>query len=235
MSSEPSVGERLAEPFDPADVKWKPQQIKGNRALALCFIDARLIQDRLDEVVGVENWQDKYNVLPDGSVVCELSINFASPVDIPRWIVKTDVGSLSEQPDAGDRLKAAFSDALKRAAVKFGIGRYLYRLKPDWVDYDPAKKQLAQVPGMPEWALPFSHRPCGERTAEQVLGLIRTVAEATKTPAVQVAASTLETHKYPRDTPLTRVRNRDAAAIMLTLNKVIQTQAAKAPAKALAT
>jgi hypothetical protein len=39
-----------------------------------------------------------------------------------------DVGGPSEQPDEGDRVKAAFSDALKRAAVKFGIGRYLYRL-----------------------------------------------------------------------------------------------------------
>jgi hypothetical protein len=28
-------------------------------------------------------------------------------------------------PSQADRLKAAFSDALKRAAVKSGIGRYL--------------------------------------------------------------------------------------------------------------
>jgi hypothetical protein len=48
----------------------------------------------------------------------------------------------SEQPDGGDRLKAAFSDALKRAAVKYGVGRYLYRLPSQWVDYDPQRRQF---------------------------------------------------------------------------------------------
>jgi len=61
--------------------------------------------------------------------MCRLRIKLGD-----RWISKTDVGSPSEQPDVGDRLKAAFSDALKRAAVKFGIGRYLYRLSAQWVD-----------------------------------------------------------------------------------------------------
>ena len=37
-------------------------------------------------------------------------------------------------------MKAAFSDALKRAAVKLGVGRYLYRLGGQWVDYDEKAK-----------------------------------------------------------------------------------------------
>src|SRR5262249_47494129 len=60
------------------------------------------------------------------------------------------------QPDGGDRLKAAFSDALKRAAVKFGIGRYLYRLPRQWCDYDQIKKQFAATPKLPAFALPKS-------------------------------------------------------------------------------
>jgi Rad52/22 family double-strand break repair protein len=71
-----------------------------------------------------------------------------------EWVTKTDVGSPSEQPDGGDRLKAAFSDALKRAAVKFGLGRYLYRLPAVWSDYDPQKKQFSGTPTLPTWALP---------------------------------------------------------------------------------
>jgi len=71
-----------------------------------------------------------------------------------RLPYKTDVGSPSEQPDDGDRLKAAFSDALKRAAIKLGIGRYLYRLPRQWVDYDPQSKQFAKTPMLPAWALP---------------------------------------------------------------------------------
>ena len=67
---------------------------------------------------------------------------------------KTDVGSPSEQPDDGDKLKAAFSDALKRAAIKLGIGRYLYRLPRQWVDYDSQTKQFKAMPTLPAWALP---------------------------------------------------------------------------------
>jgi hypothetical protein len=139
----------LVAPFDAKEVKWKPQMVKQNRCMAMAYIDARLVQDRLDEVLGVENWDDAYKILPDGSVVCRLRLFLGG-----RWVGKTDVGSTSEQPDAGDRMKAAFSDALKRAAVKFGIGRYLYRLPAQWVDYDAVKKQIAQVPQMPAWAIP---------------------------------------------------------------------------------
>ncbi len=138
----------LSAPFDPADVKFKPQAVKGNRALAIAYADVRAVMDRLDDVVGPGNWQDDYEVLPDNSVVCRLRVRLGG-----RWVRKTDVGSPSEQPDSGDRLKAAFSDALKRAAVKFGIGRYLYRLPQQWADYDPAKKQFAQPPKLPAWAV----------------------------------------------------------------------------------
>jgi hypothetical protein len=60
-----------------------------------------------------------------------------------------DVGGPSEQPDGGDRLKAELSDALKRAAVKFGVGRYLYGLPSQGVDYDPQRKQFKQTPRPP--------------------------------------------------------------------------------------
>src|ERR1700760_370682 len=129
----------LSAPFDPSLIRWKPGVVSGNRALALAYVDARTIQDRLDEVLGVEGWQDDYECLPDGSVVCRLRLRLGND-----WVTKVDVGGPSEQPDGGDRLKAAFSDALKRAAVKFGIGRYLYRLGTQWVDYDPQKKRFTK-------------------------------------------------------------------------------------------
>ncbi len=144
-----SLAAALSAPFNPKDVKFKPQMVKNNRALAMGYIDARLIQDRLDEVLGVENWQDRYDFLPDGSVVCRLRIKLGG-----HWITKMDVGSPSEQPDSGDRVKAAVSDALKRAAVKFGIGRYLYRLPAVWADYDPIRKQLVRPPQLPAFAIP---------------------------------------------------------------------------------
>src|SRR5438128_2337979 len=144
-----SLTEQLAEPFGDDEVKFKPAVVSGNRALALAYVDARAIQDRLDEVLGVAGWQDEYECLPDGSVVCRLRLRLGD-----EWITKMDVGGPSEQPDEGDRRKAAFSDALKRAAVKFGIGRYLYRLPSQWVDYDPVKRQFARTPPLPPFALP---------------------------------------------------------------------------------
>lgn len=139
----------LAMPFEPAAVKFKPQAVKGNRAMAVAYVDCRMVQDRLDEVLGVENWQDEYTLLSDGSVVCKLQLKIGD-----HWISKMDVGSPSEQPDGGDRLKAAFSDSLKRAAVKYGIARYLYRLPMQWADFDPVKRQFTTPPTLPAFARP---------------------------------------------------------------------------------
>jgi hypothetical protein len=152
LSSRPdveSLTRALSAPFEPAEVKFKPAVVSGNRALALAYVDARVIQDRLDDVLGVEGWQDDYECLEDGSVVCRLRLRLGD-----EWVTKVDVGGPSEQPDGGDRLKAAFSDALKRAAVKFGVGRYLYRLPSQWVDYDPHRKTFVRLPTLPAFALP---------------------------------------------------------------------------------
>lgn len=136
-----AVAQALAAPFDAAEVKFKPKSVSGNRALAIPYVDARVVMDRLDDVLGVLNWQDSYHVLADGNVVCTLRVRIGG-----EWVTKTDVGGQSEQPDEGDRTKAAFSDALKRAAVKFGVGRFLYRQKAVWCDYDPQKKQFVSLP-----------------------------------------------------------------------------------------
>jgi hypothetical protein len=148
------VCERLLAPFDPKELKYKPAMVKGTRCLCLVYIDARVVQDRLDEVLGPAGWQDTYVELEGGSVKCRLSLRLSG-----EWIVKEDVGSPSEQPDAHDRVKAAFSDALKRAAVKFGIGRYLYRLGNAWVDYDAQTKKIKSTPPLPDWARPKNGKP----------------------------------------------------------------------------
>jgi len=139
-----SLRERLEAPFAANEVKFKPTAVNGARALACPYICARVVMDRLDETLGVAGWRDEYECLADGSVVCRLSLLIGSD-----WITKADVGSPSEQPDEGDRRKAAFSDALKRAAVKFGIGRYLYRLPQQWCEYDVQKRRFVKEPALP--------------------------------------------------------------------------------------
>lgn len=225
-----SIAERLAEPFDPADVKFKPAMVKGNRALAMGYVDARLVQDRLDEVVGVEGWSDRYAVLPGDSVKCELTVNMApDPAATPNRVTKEDVGSPSEQPDAGDRMKAAFSDALKRAAVKFGIGRYLYRLSSQWVDYDPQKKQLLALPQLPAWAIPEGCKPCGTTVANQLYGFIRQVGTLYNRNPDKVTSDILLKYHYKPDASLAAVEKRHASAMLQDLHKVIRDAAADQP------
>jgi hypothetical protein len=53
------------------------------------------------------------------------------------------------QPDEGNRCKAA---TIKRAAVLWDIGRYLYQLGGQWLDYDARAKKIAGKPTLPTWA-----------------------------------------------------------------------------------
>ncbi len=149
MKDPKKIAEELAQFFDPSEVKWKPGSVNGERCMALGYISARAIQDRLDEVVGIDGWQDDYTLLPDGSVSCKLSLRLNG-----EWITKTDVGSKSEQKNTGDQMKSAHSNSLKRAGAKWGIGRYLYDLPVQWVDYDAKKKKITGVPRLPDWAIP---------------------------------------------------------------------------------
>ncbi len=144
MNDTATIARALAAPFAAGEVRLKPGAVSGNRALAMPYIDARTVMDRLDQVLGIDGWRDAYECLPDGAVLCRLSCKLGEV-----WIEKADVGGASDQKDAGDRRKAAFSDALKRAAVKFGIGRYLYQVAPSWRDYDPQRKQFVMAPSRP--------------------------------------------------------------------------------------
>ena len=156
-----AIATALQRPFPAASVGWKPQTVRDGRCLAVAYIDARDVMDRLDEVAGPDGWQDAYEFLADGSVLCRLRVRLSG-----EWVEKSDVGGESEQPDGGDRRKAAVSDALKRAAVKFGIGRYLYRLDQQWVDFDAKRRAIPNPPRLPDWALPEEERRAAPPAAQ---------------------------------------------------------------------
>jgi hypothetical protein len=123
--------DELSKPFDPNAISWKPQATSGDRALAIPYADPRAYQDRLNQVAGSE-WSDHYQVLDGGAVVlCELTV---------CGVTRSDIGEASP----GDRNTAtsALAQAFKRAAVKFGIGRYLYDLPKQWVDWDADRKRF---------------------------------------------------------------------------------------------
>lgn len=129
----------LAQPFQ--EVGWKIQATNKDKTkgMVVAYIDARDVAARLDEV-GVE-WGDRYNVMqmgerprPSGTaaywvVECALEINA---------VVRCDVGT----GEGEEAEKSAYSDAFKRAAVKFGVGRYLYSLPSVWMPVED--RQLSQ-------------------------------------------------------------------------------------------
>jgi hypothetical protein len=106
-------------------ISWRAQSVTkdGDKAMALAYIDARDVMDRLDSVCGASDWQDRYE-FHGSRTVCYLSIRVDG-----EWITKADGAGDSDV----EAEKGAISDALKRAAVKWGIGRYLYALDAPWV------------------------------------------------------------------------------------------------------
>ena len=126
----------LAEPLPKDAVHWriqgKPYERNGQfSAMALAYIDARDVMDRLDQVCGPQNWQTEFSETASGRVMCRLGIKVQD-----EWVWKTD-GAGGTQVEAE---KGGVSDALKRAAVNWGIGRYLYRLDAPWVRCEVRQK-----------------------------------------------------------------------------------------------
>jgi hypothetical protein len=78
--------------------------------------------NRLDDVLGPENWWDDYTP-SENSVLCRLTIRLPDGQELS----KCDAGGYARMADSGDDDKSGYSDAFKRAAVKFGVARYLYR------------------------------------------------------------------------------------------------------------
>jgi hypothetical protein len=118
--------DKLKAEFPREAVSWRSQTLtaKGDKALALAYINARDVMDRLDEVCGPANWKDEYEI-HGAKTLCKISIRIDN-----EWVWKTD-GAGDTQVEAE---KGSLSDALKRAAVKWGIGRYLYDLPAIWVE-----------------------------------------------------------------------------------------------------
>ena len=97
------------------------RQRQGPGGRKLNYVTAQTVENRLDDLVGPSNWWDDYQVVGPNAVLCRLSIR-------TPWgeiVTKSDCGDM-EMAGGEVNEKGGFSDALKRAAVKFGVGRHLY-------------------------------------------------------------------------------------------------------------
>lgn len=159
--------ERLKEPFPPERISWRVGKVVGNRCLALAYIDARDVMQRLDEVVGGENWQCTYPHAGD-KTVCSIGIKIGG-----EWVWKAN--GAGDTDIEGE--KGALSDAFKRAAVLWGIGRYLYYLDTSWADYNPDTKKIVKAPELPAWARPQPKAPpVDAKVKRAALGILEPAA-----------------------------------------------------------
>lgn len=114
----------LKAPFPEKDIEWRIQSAgkSGGNIWARClaYINNRAVMDRLDEVCGPENWQNDFKEHGKEGTVCGISIKIGD-----EWVTKWD-GAEDTKIEA---VKGGISSAMKRAAVQWGIGRYLYNLE----------------------------------------------------------------------------------------------------------
>lgn len=99
--------------------RWRVQSINDYNAVCVAYIDSRDVQDLLDEVCGPENWQSDYKEVK-GNVYSGLALKIGND-----WVWKWDCGTESKT----EAEKGEASDSFKRAAVKWGVGRFLYALE----------------------------------------------------------------------------------------------------------
>jgi hypothetical protein len=172
--------ERLAAPFHAGEIEWRIGRAGKNNsgiwATAFAYVTNRAIQQRLDEVCGPGNWRNEYacppNAPPGTAALCTIYIRIDG-----EWVGKSDGADNTDM----EATKGGLSDSMKRAAVQWAIGRYLYDLEEGWVDtstdkqkdwrYQAAneKKGLPafywKPPQLPGWALPAAAQ--AQKVAEQ--------------------------------------------------------------------
>lgn len=125
----------LTAPILPSEIEWRVQsQTSTGKLLVVPYINNRCVMARFDAAFGPTNWTSEFREIGNG-FICRLSVT----VD-KRTIFREDGASKTNiEPEKG-----GISDAMKRAAVQFGLGRCLY-------DYP---KVMIQCEGkfIPDWA-----------------------------------------------------------------------------------
>jgi len=123
----------LREPFWTDRLEVRPGSFnnrdknQATKAIALVYYDWRVMEDRLDCVVGPANW--RAHLVPWGpKLICELTI---------LGVTKESSGEEeSKKENVGTATEA---QCKKRAASSHGIGRYLYFVKDIWGELNKYK------------------------------------------------------------------------------------------------
>lgn len=217
--------------FEADAIEWRIQQAgeKHGRVWAICvpYVTNRAIQVRLDEVAGPENWRNEFRPGPDGGVMCGISIRVGG-----EWVTKWDG---AENTDV-EGVKGGLSGAMKRAAVQWGVGRYLYALDETFANvhdngrfrgktrdgnsfrWDPPHLPRAVVPA---GAAPAAAAPAGpvllpSPEHEAMLEFVRTVgARVDDTAQIRIQRRARNLKEYVREQwPAIKEQPRIARAVV---------------------
>ncbi|KWU17771.1 Rad52/Rad22 family DNA repair protein [Burkholderia cenocepacia] len=197
--------EQLTAVFPASTIKWKVQdkKVEGNVTfgLAVPYLDARDYQNRLDTVLTPAGWANEMKPSSVG-VVSAISILLDG-----HWVSKSDGAQFDGYSDGkGPRakelaIKGAFSDAFKRAGVMWGIGRYLYEFKAEWVELNE-KDEPKSTPKLPSHMVPEADRDALAGAAN-----VRQVQEA----EARVAAEQAEREAAERQAAAEQAQREEAA------------------------
>ena len=182
------VNEVLKRPFPSKDIQWRVgrKNKSGDKAIVLAYVDARAIQDRLDEAF--DTWEPEYTPVDMDTMEVETR-NGTETKHVKGFLCKIigrkDSLTISRQ-DGGDctdfePFKGGLSSAFKRAGAALGIGRYLYDLGETWVEIDKFGK--FDPPQLPDWALPEEERG----KAKPIKKSTTTVSASNEKPAVDMS------------------------------------------------
>ena len=153
------------------------------KGFAIPYVDKRAIQNLLDTVLGCENWKDETvtvmgQTAKEAAHICKISIYFP---ERNEWITKSDgAGSTDIEP-----IKGGLSNAFKRAASIWNIGRYLYELPGIWVLLKDGKYiDPAEKPKLTKHYNQFVNQYLkAQQTAEQKRDSAQTVSPSISAPS----------------------------------------------------
>lgn len=159
---------KLQEPFPAQDIEWRLQSCGESKGKlwgkVLAYITSRAVQERLDNVCGPDGWQCSIQKEGD-AYLCTLSVRVEHEDGSIEWISRTDGADATDI----EAVKGGISGAIKRSAVLFGCGRYLYQLKDNWAIISDKGSFSGKTkegkwfnwdpPALPEWALPKKEFP----------------------------------------------------------------------------
>ena len=136
----------LTAPILPNEIEWRVQsQTSTGKLIVVPYINNRCVMHRFDAAFGAENWTSEFREISNG-FLCRLTVTINK-----REVYREDGASKTNiEPEKG-----GISDAMKRAAVQFGLGRCLYdyprvfiecdgKFIPDWA-YDKLDKLVTWI------------------------------------------------------------------------------------------